>query len=34
VVVLAFCCCGAIVVALAFAGEVDGVEDDVAIKYF
>jgi len=30
---LVFCCCGAIAVAFAFAGEADGV-DDVAIKYF
>jgi hypothetical protein len=35
VALVAFCCCCAtIVVALAFDGEVDGVEDNLAIKYF
>jgi len=34
VALLVFCCCGAIAVAFAFDGEFDGVEDDVAIKYF
>jgi hypothetical protein len=34
VALVAFCCCATIAVALGFDGEVDGVEDNLAIKYF